>query len=104
MLACFARYYLYIVPTFVTSVFNIVFFSVICRLLSLESGVGYEDLMLTASVVVGSLLGTNGAGGEEMSSLTEVDRLHVAQLAALWRDATTKIDLVRNVDYPRIYD
>ena len=67
-------------------------------LLSLESGAGYEDLMLAASVVIGSLLGTNTSEAAsraqiEMSSLTEEDRLHVAQLSALWRDATTKVDL-----------
>ena len=67
-------------------------------LLSLESGAGYEDLMLAASVVIGSLLGTNTSEAAsraqiEMSSLMEEDRLHVAQLSALWRDATTKVDL-----------
>jgi hypothetical protein len=62
--------------------------------LSLESGGAYEEFMMAAQIVVGSLLATNtGSTGlvatpHGTSALTEQDNLNLSQMVAVWQDAT----------------
>ena len=62
--------------------------------LSLESGGAYEEFMMAAQIVVGSLLATNTgstglvAASHGTSALTEQDNLNLSQMVAVWQDAT----------------
>ena len=62
-------------------------------LLCLESGGAYEEFMIAAHIVVGSLLGTNTSNKSNVfMNLTENDVLQISQMTAVWHTAMNESD------------
>jgi hypothetical protein len=62
-------------------------------LICLESGGAYEEFMIAAHIVVGSLLGTNTSNKSNVfMNLTENDVLQISQMTAVWHTAMNESD------------